>query len=188
MICNPWQILRIRVKKERQCTYTHNIQAQSRNHFSCGKANTYFILWLCVCSLKCPACKAHAPYYIVIYSLSGSTKFSTLSHYWYDFLKKLVKIKWVFWFSLPILCQAFLVLTRIKRDVIMNAHRSSCKVPSILTRFSSNLNYRVRFSKKYSNIKSYGNPSSGSRGVPTSFLRRNSPNHNSSFYAIIYRF
>ena len=29
----------------------------------------------CVCSLRYPACKAHAPHYIVICSLSGSTVF-----------------------------------------------------------------------------------------------------------------
>jgi hypothetical protein len=27
------------------------------------------IVWVCVCSLSYPACKAHAPYYIVIFGL-----------------------------------------------------------------------------------------------------------------------
>jgi hypothetical protein len=37
-------------------------------------SNKYCIFWVCVCSLSYPACKAHAPYYIVICGLSGCTK------------------------------------------------------------------------------------------------------------------
>jgi hypothetical protein len=39
------------------------------------KSNKYYIFWVCVCNLSYPACKAHAPYYIVICGLSGSTIF-----------------------------------------------------------------------------------------------------------------
>ena len=35
----------------------------------------YYIFWLCVCSLSYPACKAHAPYYIITCGLSDSTLF-----------------------------------------------------------------------------------------------------------------
>jgi len=47
------------------------------------------IFWVFVCSLSYPACNAHAPYYIVICGLFGSTIFTALSHNWHDFRKKL---------------------------------------------------------------------------------------------------
>ena len=39
------------------------------------KEKQYYILWVCVCSLVCPACRAHAPYYVAICGLSRSTIF-----------------------------------------------------------------------------------------------------------------
>ena len=52
------------------------------------KSNNYYIFWVCVCSLRFSARKAHAPYYIVIYTLSGSAiRFCTLPHKWHDFLE-----------------------------------------------------------------------------------------------------
>jgi len=38
-------------------------------------SNKYYIFRVCVCSLRYPACNAHAPHYIVICGLSGSTIF-----------------------------------------------------------------------------------------------------------------
>jgi hypothetical protein len=47
-----------------------------------------------VSSLSYPACKAHAPYYIVVCGLSGSTKFFhiTLSHKQHKFLENKVRV------------------------------------------------------------------------------------------------
>ena len=42
---------------------------------------------------------------------------------------------------------------------------SSSKVTIIIVRFSRKMDFLDRFSKKYSNIKFYGNPSSGSRVI-----------------------
>ena len=36
------------------------------------KSNTYYIFWVCICSLNYPTCKAHVPCYIVTCGLSGS--------------------------------------------------------------------------------------------------------------------
>ena len=36
-------------------------------------SNKCYVFWVCVCSLRCPACSAHAPCYIVICGLSGCT-------------------------------------------------------------------------------------------------------------------
>jgi hypothetical protein len=58
----------------------------------------------------------------------------------------LFKIKSVFWFSLQILPDTFLILSRTQWDII-NLHRSSCKVPVILAIFKWNLIFLERFSK-----------------------------------------
>jgi len=29
--------------------------------------NTYYVTWVCICSLRYPACNAHAPYYIYLW-------------------------------------------------------------------------------------------------------------------------
>jgi len=56
-------------------TYKRKIDGLSCNHCCSGKTISIAYSELCVCSLSYPACKAHEPYYIVTYSLSGSTIF-----------------------------------------------------------------------------------------------------------------
>jgi hypothetical protein len=48
------------------------------------------------------------------------------------FEKKLLKIKCVFWFSLQLLSETFLILRRTGRDMIKNLYRSSCEVPVVV--------------------------------------------------------
>jgi hypothetical protein len=48
---------------------------------------------------------------------------------------KLLSIKCVFLFSVQLLSETFLILRRIQRDIIINVHRYSCKVPVIFVRF-----------------------------------------------------
>jgi len=67
----------------------HFTRSDGINH----RCNTkYKILWVCFCSLRYPACKSHAPYYIVVRGLSGCTTFSTLSHKRYGFPETLLNI------------------------------------------------------------------------------------------------
>jgi len=85
--------------------------------------------------------------------------FSTLSHNRPDFRKKkLLNIKCVFWFSLQLLSQTFLIGRRIERDMIINIYWSSCKVPIILVRFEYTLNFSTNFRKiiesNFTNIRS----------------------------------
>ena len=47
-------------------------------------------------------------------------------------LKQLFNIKRVFRFSLQFLSEKFIILRRIKRDIITNVRRSSCKVPAVV--------------------------------------------------------
>jgi hypothetical protein len=61
--------------------------------------------------------------------------FSTSSHKWHNFWEKLLNIKCVFWFSLQLLSETFLILIIIQGDVIINVHTSSCNVRVIIVRF-----------------------------------------------------
>jgi hypothetical protein len=91
--------------------------------------------------------------------------FSTLSHKRHDFQKKkLLNIKCVFWFFLQPSSKIYPILRRIQRDIIINVHRYSCKVPVV--RFLCNLNFLDIFPKKHSNTKFHEKKSSESRVVP----------------------
>jgi hypothetical protein len=75
------------------------------------------IFWACV-SVCYPACNAHAPYYIVILPVRLCLIFP---HYLINgtiFGKKILNTKCVFWFSLQVLSETFLVLRRNGRDII----------------------------------------------------------------------
>ena len=53
----------------------------------------------------------------------------------------------MFWFSLQLLSETFLILKRIKRDTIINVKTSSCKVPFFFSDFIGTLS-RQSFEKK----------------------------------------
>jgi hypothetical protein len=51
------------------------------------------------------------------------------------FGKKLLNIKCVFWFQQQLLFERFLILRRIRRDIVINVKKSWCKVPFIFVGF-----------------------------------------------------
>jgi len=57
--------------------------------------------------------------------------FSTLCHKWHHFF--VIEHKVCVLISLQHLCETFLILRRIQRNVIENVYRSSCKVPLLLS-------------------------------------------------------
>jgi len=59
----------------------------------------------------------------------------TLSHERHEFGKKGLNIKCDVLIFSTILSEKFLILRRIQKDIIINVHRSSRKVPDILVRF-----------------------------------------------------
>ena len=61
--------------------------------------------------------------------------------------KTLLNIKHVFWFSLQLLSETFLILRRIQRDIIINVHRSSCKMPVFLLDFNESWIFPTDFWK-----------------------------------------
>ena len=81
------------------------------------------------------------------------------------FGNNLLNRKCVFWFSLQLSSETFFILKKIQRDIIINVHRSSFKVPVIIVIFERKLNF-PDFFKRYSNIKFQVNPSSGSGVFP----------------------
>jgi hypothetical protein len=95
--------------------------------------NKYYILWACVFSLIYSACNGHAPYCHVW--PMWLQYFSTLSHKWRGFWKQmLLNIKCVFWFSLQVLSETFLI-GKTEWVMIINVYWSSRKVPVIPVRF-----------------------------------------------------
>ena len=112
--------------KFRQYTNKRNIQALSRNNCCRGKAMCYKT-WMFAANY--PACNVRSVFYIVICCLPGSTLFfhiiSLSARFWE---KKLLNIKFVFWFSLQILYKIFFILRRTELEFIVYVHMPSSKV------------------------------------------------------------
>jgi hypothetical protein len=92
--------------------------------------------------------------------------FSTLSHKRHDFRGKVIEHKMCVLIFCTTLVWRIFILGRIQRDIVINVHRSACKVPLLLSDFNETSNVYTNFQKKYSNIKFHKNPFSGSRVVP----------------------
>jgi hypothetical protein len=123
---------KISIKWQVCCTCV--MEGRSGNHCWHGKAIsiTYFEC-VCVCSLSYPACIAHAPY-CHLWPVPFFKIF--FPHYLKNgtiFRKNLLNTKCVFWCSLQLLSETFLNLRRTERDMIINIHRSSRKVPVSLS-------------------------------------------------------
>ena len=101
------------------------------------------------------------PYYLINSAIFGKTSLNT---------------KCVFWFSLQFFfSETFLILTRTKRDIIINVHSSWRKVLVILEMFYCTLHCSRQVFAKYSNIKFHENPSIESRVVPRELNSANMP-------------
>jgi hypothetical protein len=72
----------------------------------------------------------------------------------------------VFWFSLRLLSQTFLILRRNERDIKKNVYWSSHKAPVNSCPILTKREFCRQIFEKSSNIKFHENPSSGSRVVP----------------------
>jgi hypothetical protein len=91
--------------------------------------------------------------YVVVCGLSGSAVFLPHLINGTIFEKKLFNINCVFWYSLQLLSETFLVLGRIQPDVMINIHRCSLKVSLIFVRFLIILAFSRQIFEKYSNMK-----------------------------------
>jgi hypothetical protein len=94
----------------------------------------YYTFSARVHSLTYQPCTAHAPYNSVIRGLCGCTVFFYIISWVARFSKKLFNIKCVFRYSLQLLSETFLILSRTERDVI-NVHTLHERHPSFLADF-----------------------------------------------------
>ena len=134
------------------------------NHCCRGKAISIYTFWVPVCSLRCRACSAHAPYchlwpaplydifphYLIKVTILGKQLLNlTLNplpwKIWWatnkasgwqmGFNSAFQGLVSVFWVSVQILSETFHILTRMKREIIINLCWSSCLVSFIFVIF-----------------------------------------------------
>ena len=120
---------------------------RSRNH--CCSWKVIYVTY-CKCAflaLVYPACKTHEPFYIAFCDISGSTALISLISYTARFRRKVIDIKYLFWFSLQLLTEAFLIPRKIRRYVIINVYSFSCKVPLFLSDYRQTLIFSTEFLK-----------------------------------------
>ena len=151
------------------------IEVHSCNYCCSGKSNKYYVLWVCVCSLSCPACYAHALYC----HLWSALLFSIFPHYLINgtiFEKYLLNTehKMCVLISSAVLAWNISHSTKNWSEMWPNIYISlHVKIPVILVRFYWKLNFfALFFRKKYTNIKFHENPSSGNRVVPCGQMDR----------------
>ena len=108
----------------------------SRNHRCRGKAIRITYVGCMFVALGIQHAKGKC--YIILSSAAclALPRFSTLRQRRHDIREKKLNMKCVFLtFSKTVCPKTFLTLRRIQRDTIINALRSSCKVPVILVTF-----------------------------------------------------
>ena len=133
-ILGVWTFLESKLKKESRCTYKRNTGARSRNHCCPGKATnvTYYVSGALVIR------RAKRVRSIMFSSVAclALQYFSALTHKRPDLRgKSFFVTQNVFWFSLQLLSETFLILRRTERDLIKNVYWFPCKVPIILVGF-----------------------------------------------------
>jgi len=91
---------------------------------------------------------AHAPYYIVMCDLSGSTLFFHIILWKLRFFggKKLSNTKYVFWFFRCFFA-TFFITRRIQQDIIINVLRLHVKYLLFLSNFNETWIYSIVFRK-----------------------------------------
>ena len=106
------------------------------------KSSKYYMLWVCVCSLRYTACNAHALYrhlwrirvYYIFYIISQTAELK----------KKLFNMECVSWLSVRFLSETFFILRITDWDMIINVYCPARKVlrlqwnSSFLNRFLKN--------------------------------------------------
>ena len=127
----------------------------------CCWATKYLILLLTVCLysyLSYLACKSHLLCVVLYCNLWPVWLYHFFPHFLINdtiFGKMLLCTKRAVWFSLLLLSETFFILTTIQRDITINIHRSSCKVPVIIVIFQWNFNFLDGFSKKSTQISNF---------------------------------
>ena len=118
----------------RQCTYNVTLR---RDRVTTVAVEKYYICWVCVCRLMCPARNEHASYC----HLSPVRLCSIFPHYIINGTiferekNKLLSTKYTLWFSLQLLSVTFLILRITERSTIGDAYWSSCSVNNYVIQY-----------------------------------------------------
>jgi hypothetical protein len=95
------------------------------------ESNKYYIFRVCVCSLRYPACNAHAPYFR-LWSVQLCNIFpqNVINGTIFEKEKNLLNIKYGFWFSLQIClvctdCCVYCVLCAVQRATAHSTHTTT---------------------------------------------------------------
>jgi len=125
----------------------NNPEERSFHLLRCGSPTS-----IRVNALMYAACNAHAPYYIVIFGLPGSTiffhimsqrgRFSKNKSYWTQNVCLIVSTN---------LSETFLILRRTKQDSTKHRFRFPCKVPLFLSEFSETWLFSTDFGETFVN-------------------------------------
>jgi hypothetical protein len=138
------------------------MQERSCNHCCSGKTISVTCSE-CVCSLRYPACIAHAPHcYLWPARLYNILPPCHTNGSIFGGEKKLLNLKCVFSFSIRLFFETFLFPRRNEHDMIKKVCIGlHVKHPLFLSYFNETWIFLADF-RKYSNIKFHENPSSGS--------------------------
>jgi hypothetical protein len=134
-------------QEERQYTYKRNTDTCS-NSYCCGKAINITHSECVSVALATPHSKRMRRIIFPSVASLALSHFFILSHKRHDFRKRnVLEHKICVLIFIKPLSEAFLILRITARDIIINAQRSSCKVPVILVRFKWKPNFLDRLSK-----------------------------------------
>ena len=147
--CNNWTVTP-RPNSSRQCCHTHEQTILPASIWRV-KHRGWPIVCLRACSLDYPTHKALPYWHLRHLSLHHNFRHYLMNDMIFEGKERLLNINCVFWFCLQLLFETFLVLKKIKRNVVINVKTSSCKVLAISDAFEWNLYFQGRFYKK--NIK-----------------------------------
>ena len=131
-------------EQDRQCTHSIKLR-YVRSTIVAVEISTYYVVCVCVCSLRYPTCNVHMSYC----RLCPVRSYNIFPHYLINgtIIKKKMNTNCVFWLPLQILSQTILIIRRTQRDIILNVHRYPCNVPVILARLQWNLYFPHRLQK-----------------------------------------
>ena len=114
--------------------------------------NMYYTFWLCICSLSYPANNAMRRIILSSVAYLVPPYFCTLSHNDIVFAKKKKKkvsnTTYLFWFSLKLLPETFLILRRTLCNIVINVKMSWNKYPPFLSDFNETWIFSTDFRKK----------------------------------------
>jgi hypothetical protein len=155
----------ISLQQDRKCTYNVTLRRAIVPIVAVEEKWALHNLRVCICSLRCPACTTHAPYFH-LWPAPFYNIFSTLSHKRHDFRKKkLLNTKCVL-----ILSTIFVWNISHSKKKWARYYKKCILVFMLSTLYSCPILKKLEFSPQIfetsSNVKCRENPPSGGRVVP----------------------